>query len=186
MPVSCRARSSLRSFRICACIGPERLGLGGPNIHAQNLAPAITVDADRDDNRNRHNAPTLAHLQVGRVDPQIGPVAFKRATQEGFYLLVDLLAQSADLALGDAGHAHGLDQIIDRAGRDAVYVGFLHHCGRRLLRQPARLQESRKLAALAQLRKRSSTVAGGLGVIRGPISSKKPPRKLEYFVRGLF
>jgi hypothetical protein len=83
--------------------------------------------------RSRHNAPTLAHLQVGRVDPQIGPVAFKRAAQEGFYLLVDLLSL-ADLALGDAGHAHGLDQIIDRAGRDAVYVGFLHHCGQRLLR----------------------------------------------------
>ena len=115
-------------------LGPERLGLGGPNIHAQNLAPAITVDADRDDHRNRHNAPALAHLQVGRVDPQIGPVAFNRATQEGFYFLVDLLAQSADLALGDAGHAHGLDQIIDRVGRDAVYVGFLHHCGQRLLR----------------------------------------------------
>jgi hypothetical protein len=55
-------------------LGPERLGLGRPDIHAQNLAPAITVDANRDDHRNRHNAPALAHLQVGRVDPQIGPV----------------------------------------------------------------------------------------------------------------
>jgi hypothetical protein len=29
------------------------------------------------------------------------------------------------LALRDPAHAHGLDQIIDRAGRDAVHVGFL-------------------------------------------------------------
>jgi hypothetical protein len=26
--------------------GPERLGLGGADIHAENLAPAVTVDAE--------------------------------------------------------------------------------------------------------------------------------------------
>jgi len=34
------------------------------------------------------------------------------------------------LALGDAGHVHGLDQIVDRAGGDALDVGLL---GRRLI-----------------------------------------------------
>ena len=66
-------------------------------------------------------------------------------------MLVDLLAQPADLALGDAAHAHGLDQVVDRAGRDALDVGLLDHRGQRLLGHPARLQEAREVAALAQL-----------------------------------
>ena len=33
-----------------------------------------------------------------------------------------------------------------------MHVGFLHHRGERLLGQPARLQERREVAALAQLR----------------------------------
>ena len=66
-------------------------------------------------------------------------------------MLVDLLAQPADLALGDAAHAHRLDQIVDRAGRDALDVGFLDHRGQRLLGHAARLQEAREVAALAQL-----------------------------------
>ena len=110
------------------------------------LTPTATITA------TETMRPLLAHLHVGRVDPQIRPVALDRAVEEGLHLLVDLLAQPADLALGDAGHAHRLDQIIDRAGRDALDVGFLHHGGQRLLGQPARLQEARKVAALAQLR----------------------------------
>ena len=67
------------------------------------------------------------------------------------HLLVDLLAQPADLALGDAAHAHRLDQIVDRAGRDALDVGLLDHRGQRLLGHAPRLQEAGEVAALAQL-----------------------------------
>ena len=67
-------------------------------------------------------------------------------------LVVDLLAQPRDLALGDAGPAHRLDQIVDRAGRDALDIGLLDHRRQRLLGHPARLEEARKVAALAQLR----------------------------------
>ena len=56
-----------------------------------------------------------------------------------------------DLALGDAGHAHRLDQLVDRAGRDALDVGFLDHRGERLLRHPPRLEEAREVGALPQL-----------------------------------
>jgi len=73
--------------------GPECLGLGGTYIHTENLAPAVAVDADRDDHGDRHDATVLAHLHVGRVDPQIRPVSFYGAGEEGFHLLVDLLAQ---------------------------------------------------------------------------------------------
>ena len=72
--------------------------------------------------------------------------------RKAFDLAVDLPAQPADLALGDAAHAHRLDQIVDRAGRDALDVGLLDHRGERLLGHPARLEKAREVAALAQLR----------------------------------
>jgi hypothetical protein len=52
--------------------GPEGLGLGRADIHAQHLGPAVGVDADRDDDGDRHNAAGLADLQVGGVDHRYG------------------------------------------------------------------------------------------------------------------
>ena len=82
------------------------LGLGGADLHAQHLAPAVAVDADGDDDGDRDDAAVLADLQVGGVDPEIGPVALDRPVEEGLHLAVDLLAQPAHLALRDAAHAH--------------------------------------------------------------------------------
>ena len=65
---------------------------------------------------------------------------------------VDLPAQSADLTLGDARHAHRLDEFVHGTGRDALYVGLLDHRGERLLGGSARLEERRKVAPGAQLR----------------------------------
>ena len=72
---------------------------------------------DSDDLYHRHNAAVLADLDVSGVEPELWPVAFQRTLQEGENLAVDLAAQAADLTFGNPGHAHGLDQIIDRAGR---------------------------------------------------------------------
>ena len=91
------------------------------------LTPTATITAAETMRR------TLARLHVSRIDPQIGPVALDRAAQEGFHLLVNLLTQPADLALGDAGHAHRFDEIVDRPGRDAMHISLLHHRGERLL-----------------------------------------------------
>lgn len=130
---------------------PERLGFRRTNIHAEHFAPAITVDADRDNHRDRDDAALLAHLHVGGVDPQIRPVALDRTGEEGLHLVIDLGTQPAHLALGDPAHAHGLHEIVDRAGRDALHVGFLHHGGERLLGHAAGLQEAGEVGALAQL-----------------------------------
>jgi hypothetical protein len=61
------------------------------------------------------------------------PVAFDRAVQESAHTLVELAAQPADLALGDAIHAQRLDQFVHRAVADALHIGFLDDCGQRLL-----------------------------------------------------
>jgi hypothetical protein len=133
-------------------VGPERLSLGGTDIEAEDLAPSIAIDADGDDGGRRDDAAAAAHLQVGRVEPNIGPIPFYRATEEGFDPLVDLLAQPADLALGDTVQSHRLNQFIDRSGRHALDVGLLNHRRDGLLRHPARFKKPREIAAFAQLR----------------------------------
>ena len=53
-----------------------------------------------------------------------------------------------------------LDEIVDRARRDALDVGLLDHRGQRLLGHPARLEEAGEVAALAQLRDTQLNRAG--------------------------
>ena len=131
---------------------PERLGLRGPDAHAQHFALPVGVHRDGDYHGHRDDPPGLPHLHVGRVDPQIRPVAFDRAIQERPHPLVDLGAQPRDLALGDPAHPHRLHQLVDRAGGDALDVGLLDHRGERLLGRPTRLEEPGEVAALSELR----------------------------------
>ena len=133
-------------------LGPERLGLGGANRHAEHFAPAIAVDGDSDDHRNRDDATVRAGFHVGRIQPKIGPVALQWSIEKGRDLVVNLTAQPADLALRNTGHAHGFDQIIDRARRYSLNVGLLDHRGECLLGHAAWFQKGRKITALAQLR----------------------------------
>src|SRR5882762_9429601 len=132
-------------------VGPEGLGLRRADRQAQHLAPAIAIDADRDDHRDRDDVAVAARLHIGRIQPDIGPLALERTVEKGHDLAVDLAAQPRYLALRDAGHAHRTDQLVDRAGRHALDIGLLDHRGQRLLGQPARLEKARKIAALAQL-----------------------------------
>ena len=92
-----------------------------------------------------------SHLHVGGVEPKIGPVTLNGAGEEVLHPAIDLGTQTADLALGDALHAHGPDQGIHRTGGDALDVGFLDDGGQGLLGGAPRLQEGREVAATAQL-----------------------------------
>ena len=110
----------------------------------------------------------LARLDVGGIDPQVRPVALDLAVQEGALALVELSAQPADLALGDAAHVQGLEEVIHRAGGHAVHIGFLDNGGKYLLRSAPGLQELREVAALAQLRELQLDAAG----TRVPVRSR--------------
>ena len=95
-------------------VGPEGLGFRGADGQTQNLTASLRVGADGDYRRHRDDPPGLPHLDVGGVEPQIGPVAFDEgAPRKACHPLVDLLAEPGHLALGDARHPHGLDQIVD-------------------------------------------------------------------------
>ena len=133
-------------------LGPEGFRLGGADVQTQHLMAAIAVDTYGNDGGQRDYMIVLAHFYVSRVDPRIWPVTFQGPVQKALHFLVDLTAQSTDLALGNAIHPHRLHQIIDRAGRNALHTGLLNDRLQGLHRHPARLQKTRKVAALAQLR----------------------------------
>lgn len=101
------------SRQLAQKLGPDRFSLGCADFQAQNLAPTVGIDPDRDDDGDRDDPPAAPDLEVGGVDPQVGPIPLKRAGEEGFHLAVDLFAEPRDLALADPRHAHRLDQIID-------------------------------------------------------------------------
>jgi hypothetical protein len=71
-------------------LDPEGLGLGGANRHAQHLTPAVAVDGDSDDDRDRNDTAGGADFHISRIQPEIGPIAFQRPLEEGGDLVVDL------------------------------------------------------------------------------------------------
>ena len=57
---------------------PDRFGLGRADFHAENLAAAVTVDANGDDDGDRDDAAAAAHLQVSGAtisERMISPVS---------------------------------------------------------------------------------------------------------------
>src|SRR5512134_999487 len=132
---------------------PEGLCLRRADIHPQNLAPAVRVDPDRDDDGDGDDSTVLTtRLHVGRVDPQVRPVAFEGPVEKGLHLAVDLRAQARDLALRNPAHAERLDQVVHRAHGNALDVGLLDHGSERLLGDAARLEKTGEVGALPQLR----------------------------------
>jgi hypothetical protein len=81
--------------------------------------PSVAVPTVRGYHRNRDDASVLTRLHVGGIDPDVELIAVKRTVEEDAKLPVASLMEPADLALGDAAHAHRLDQIVNRG----VYSG---------------------------------------------------------------
>jgi hypothetical protein len=54
--------------------GPERLGLAGADVQADNLALALGVDRNRYYRRDADDAAAFADLEVGGIKPHIRPL----------------------------------------------------------------------------------------------------------------
>ena len=133
-------------------VPPERIRFAWTDSQTKHLTHAIGVYGDGNYYGLRHDPAGLPRLHVGRIDPQVRPVAAERPIKERVDALVDLGAQPADLALRDPGHPDCLDQLVDRTGRDALDIYPLDDGGEGLLGRSARLEERREVAGGAQLR----------------------------------
>ena len=98
-------------------VRPEGLGFRRADAEPNDLAPSFGVGGHSDYRRDRNDASALAHLQVGRIQPQIGPIALERPIEESLHALVDFLAQFRDLALRDAGKSNAFSVVL-RASRN--------------------------------------------------------------------
>jgi hypothetical protein len=61
---------------------PERFGFGRAETQADDLAPALGRDRHGDYCGDRDDAAAVADLEVGRVEPEIRPLAVDRAVAE--------------------------------------------------------------------------------------------------------
>ena len=108
------------------------------------------MDTVRDHQRLVDDAPAVAHLLDLGVEEHVRVAALQRARPERLDVLVERLADPADLALADP-QPEALDELVDPARRDAADIGLLDHRQQRLLGAPARLQKRREVAALPDL-----------------------------------
>ena len=116
----------------------------------EDLAPAGLVHAVRDHQRLVDDAAAVADLLDLGVEEQVRVAALQRPRPERLDVLIERAADPADLALADP-QPEALDELVDAPGRDAAHIGLLDHRQQRLLGAPARLQEAREVAALADL-----------------------------------
>jgi hypothetical protein len=86
-----------------------------------------------------------------RVEDHVRALVLDRSGTERLDLLIQDLAQPADLGLGDAVDAERLDEVVDLAGRHTLDVGLDDDRVEPLLGAPARLEQRRKVAAACDL-----------------------------------
>jgi hypothetical protein len=111
---------------------PERLGLRGADVQADDLAAPGLVHGVRDNDGLALHAPAVADLLDLGVDEQVRVAALQRALPERLDLLVQQPSDPADVRLADP-QPERLDELIDAARGDAADIGLLDHRDQRLL-----------------------------------------------------
>ena len=101
-------------------VRPESFCFRRADTKANDFPAALGIGGHGDYGRNRDDPPALALLEIGGIEPDIGPLPRERAVQELADPLVNILAQLGHRALGDAAQSHGLHKIINASGRDAA------------------------------------------------------------------
>ena len=100
-------------------LGPERFGLGLADVDREDLPPPALMDAVRDDERLGDDAAAVADLLHLGVQEQVGVAALQRPRPERLDVLIQRLADAADVRLGDP-QPEPLDELVDAPRRDAA------------------------------------------------------------------
>jgi hypothetical protein len=127
--------------------GPAGAVLSGAQLQAEDLPVACGVDPGGDQRGGVDHPARLADLNDQRVQPhEHVRASVQRPVAPGRDQLVQVAADPGDLGLGQAGHAHGLGDVLHPPGRDALHIALGHHRGQGPLGPPARLQEAGQVA----------------------------------------
>src|SRR5829696_4129716 len=113
-------------------LGPERLGLGLADVDGEDLAPPALMHAVGDDERLVDHAAAVADLLDLGIEEQIRIAALQRPGPERLDVLIQRLADAADLRATDA-QPEALHELVDAARRDAADIGLLDDRDERLL-----------------------------------------------------
>jgi hypothetical protein len=102
--------------------------------------------------------------------------AWRSSQRSRAWLSVEGGADPGDLAAADAGDPEGFDEILDPAGADAGDVRFLDDGEERPLGPPARLEEAREVAAVADLgdREADRPHTGIPAPLAVPVAAREP------------
>src|SRR5690349_15685730 len=113
-------------------LAPERLGLRGADVQADDLPAARLMHSVRDHDALACDAAAVADLLDLGVDEQIRIAALQRPLAERLDVLVEQTGDPADLRLADA-QPEALDELVDAPGRDAADIRLLDDRHERLL-----------------------------------------------------
>ena len=143
-------------------LAPERLGFALADVDADHLAAAGLVDAVGDHQALLPHFARLADPLDLRVEPQVGVAGvMQRPLAERRDLLIEPLAEPADLVLAHRLNPELLHEPLDFPGRDPVDVRLLHDRDECLLRPLARLEKRREVRGPgSQLRDREVDLPG--------------------------
>ena len=87
---------------------PELVVCGRTDVDPHHLTLARRANTDRDQNCHRDHAPVLSDLLEGGIQEEVWELTVEPSRAEGMDLRVELVADPADLVLGDALDAERL------------------------------------------------------------------------------
>jgi hypothetical protein len=130
----------------------------------------VGVTGRGDQHRGVADPPALADLHAQRVDPhqRVG-TGVQRPAAPRLDHLVELSADPRHLRLGDPLQPHRPGHVVDPAGRHPFHIALHHHRSQGPLGPPARLQDRREVASLAQSRDLQPNRADPGVPVPGPI-----------------
>ena len=101
--------------------------LGGEDVHAEDLAVNVPVDACSDHDRDVDDSPALPTPHDHRVEPDVRIPPGQRTAAKVRNHLVQFPAHLADLGLRQCLDAQRLDQFLHLARRYAQQIGLRDH-----------------------------------------------------------
>jgi hypothetical protein len=131
---------------------PRRPALTVGHLHAEDLAPAVPVDADRDQHCLAGDDAVLAHLLVASIEDQVGERFVEATAGKGGETIVEALVDRRDRRGREAVAAQLLGDRLDLHRRNALHVHLGQRRDERLLGALVAFEQLGREAAVTVLR----------------------------------